>query len=59
MRESERTAAFHANPRWPKDTPFFRRGEVGSWRDEMPAEVLEAFLEQAGPTLRELGYPTG
>ncbi len=44
------------NPAWPRDKPFIRRGEVGSWRDEMPADVLAAFLKKAGPTLVRLGY---
>jgi len=41
---------------WPKDTPFVRRGEVGSHKDEMPPDVLEAFLQDAGSTLRKLAY---
>ena len=36
--------------------PFVRRGRRGSFRDEMPPEVLDAFMAEAGPTLRELGY---
>lgn len=41
---------------WPKDKPFVRRGEVGSHKDEMLPEVLDAFLQDAGPTLHRLGY---
>lgn len=41
---------------WPKDGVFVRRGEVGSHKDEMPPEVLAAFLQDAGSTLRQLGY---
>lgn len=44
------------NTTWPKDQAFVRRGVVGSFRDEMPAEVLRAFMERAGPTLARLGY---
>ncbi len=44
------------NAAWPKDKPFVRRGVVGSYRDEMPAEVLTAFLAEAGQTLRKYGY---
>jgi hypothetical protein len=44
------------NGRWPKDKPFIRRGAVGSYTDEMPAEVQRSFLAQAGSTLRQLGY---
>ena len=41
---------------WPSDRKFMRRGKIGSYKDEMPPEVLEAFLKQAGETLQELGY---
>jgi len=44
------------NQMWPKDKFFVRRGIVGSYKDEMPAEVLEAFLQDAGETLRKCGY---
>jgi len=33
-----------------------RRGEVGSFKDEMPENVLSAFLAQAGDTLRACNY---
>ncbi|MSQ94000.1 MAG: sulfotransferase domain-containing protein [Gemmataceae bacterium] len=41
---------------WPKDKFFIRRGKRGSYKDEMPADVLKAFLQQAGPTLAKCGY---
>ncbi len=44
------------NKNWPSDHAFVRRGEVGSYRDEMPAEVLAAFVERAGATLARFGY---
>ena len=44
------------NPRWPKNKPFVRRGKVGSFRDEMPAEVQMAFLREAAPVMDQLGY---
>jgi hypothetical protein len=43
-------------PKWPSDQKFIRRGKIGSYKDEMPPEVLEVFLKQAGETLQELGY---
>ena len=43
-------------PKWPSDKKFIRRGQIGSYKDEMPPEVLEEFLRQAGKTLQELGY---
>jgi hypothetical protein len=42
--------------RWPKDKAFIRRGQVGSHRDEMPAEALAAFLADAAGTLARCGY---
>ena len=44
------------DPTWPKEKSFVRRGAVGSFRDEMPAETLALFLADAGPTLKKLGY---
>jgi Sulfotransferase domain len=44
---------------WPADKFFFRRGVVGSHLDEMPGDVLRAFMSEASDTLRRNGYPTG
>jgi hypothetical protein len=44
------------NPDIPKGKQFVRRGEVGSHKDEMPPEVIEAFVAEAGDTLRKTGY---
>ena len=41
---------------WPKEKAFVRRGQIGSHQDEMPPEVLAAFLREAAPTLQKLGY---
>jgi hypothetical protein len=41
---------------WPKDKAFVRRGAVGSYRDEMPPEVLALFQAEAGATLLKTGY---
>lgn len=49
----------HANPKWPSDKPFFRRGVDGSYRDEMPQNVLHAFLGEAAATLRQNNYALG
>lgn len=43
-------------PTWPKEKRFMRRGEIGSYKDEMPTAALETFLRDAGETLRKLGY---
>lgn len=44
------------NPIWPRDKPFVRRGKVGSFKDEMPAAVLEIFMSLSAPTLRQFKY---
>ncbi len=41
---------------WPRDKSFVRRGKVGSHTDEMPPDVLEAFLDGARDTLQKCGY---
>jgi len=46
-------------PAWPKDKFFVRRGQVGSYIDEMPPDVLEAFLRQAGAILERCEYMYG
>jgi hypothetical protein len=35
---------------------FFRKGKSGAWSEEMPARLLELFLERHGDTLLRLGY---
>ena len=44
------------DPEWPKGHLFRRRGIVGSYQDEMPPEILAAFMSEAEPTLRKCGY---
>ncbi|MBP0000096.1 MAG: sulfotransferase domain-containing protein [Cyanobacteria bacterium SID2] len=44
------------NPGWPKGEFFNRRGKSGAYKDEMPPEVLAAFMEEAGETLQKMGY---
>jgi hypothetical protein len=59
MRQKEISQAGWANEShaaWPKDQFFIRRGKVGSYQDEMPADVLKVFLQDAGPTLAKCGY---
>lgn len=38
---------------------IFRRGKVGSWRDEMPSEVHELFWLLHGDTMDRWGYGVG
>lgn len=40
-----------------RDNPdFFRRGEVGSWRDEMPERIEREFWQVNGAMMERLGY---
>ncbi len=55
LREKEEREGW-GHARWPREARFFRRGRVGSHRDEMPAAVRSAFEARAGATLRRLGY---
>jgi hypothetical protein len=55
MREKEKKMGWHSAI-WPTDKHFVRRGEAGSFKDEMPADVLSCFLAQAGDTLRICEY---
>ena len=56
MQEKEVREKTYLDPRWPKDKLFRRKGKVGSYKEEMPSEVLEAFLAQSADTLRRCGY---
>ena len=42
------------NKDWPAGKKFMRRGIAGSWKDEMPPDVQEAFMKVAGPTMQRL-----
>lgn len=35
---------------------FFRRGQVGSWREELPEELVRRIIETQGATMRRFGY---
>ena len=41
---------------WPKNRLFRRRGVIGSYKDEMPSEVLAFFMADAAETLKKCGY---
>ena len=55
MRNKEVTQGW-SNKKWPKDKHFVRRGIAGSYKDEMPPEVLELFMQGARATLSKCGY---
>lgn len=35
---------------------FFRKGETGNWKSEMPANLEETFWSIHGPTMSLMGY---
>jgi Sulfotransferase domain len=41
---------------FPQDKRFVRRGKIGSYKDEMPENILALFMEEAKATLEKLGY---
>ncbi|MEJ5227787.1 sulfotransferase domain-containing protein [Thermodesulfovibrio sp.] len=55
MREKEIRYGWD-DPLWPKEKFFVRRGQIGSYKDEFPQELLQIFLSKAGKTLEKLGY---
>lgn len=55
MREKERQFGW-AYMKPADNKPFMRRGKTGSYRDEMPPDVLELFLARARPSLERCGY---
>jgi len=57
MREREKTMGWSSTA-WPTDKAFVRRGEVGSFKDEMPQAVSAEFMRQAEQTLIRAGYCT-
>jgi hypothetical protein len=56
MRDKEKRLGWDDGGAWPKDKPFVRRGEVGSFQDEMPQTVLDAFTILSGSALKRMGY---
>lgn len=37
-------------------TSFVRKGKIGSYKDEMPTDILETFMADAAYTLKKYGY---
>ena len=57
LRDKEARLGWGRPELWPADKFFFRRGVAGCYKDEMPPEVLGAFLGEAADTLHRHGYP--
>ncbi len=56
MREREGRFGWATFPKHTLPKGFIRRGVAGSHKDEMPPEVLEAFMAEAGSTMKKCGY---
>lgn len=41
---------------WSADSPTFRKGQIGSWREELSENVQRMIAETAGPQIERLGY---
>lgn len=57
MRDREKTMGWDSTV-WPREKAFVRRGEVGSFKNEMPSAVAAEFMRQAQQVLVRAGYPT-
>jgi aryl sulfotransferase len=55
LRRQEQDKGFSETPRRPGGQ-FFRRGEVGAWRDELSAEQVARIEAAHAPMMRRLGY---
>jgi hypothetical protein len=56
LRAKEKKLGWREDSVWPRDKFFVRRGEVGSFKDEMPEGLLRAFMDQSEPALKRFGY---
>lgn len=55
LQRQEQGGGFRERPVRSREA-FFRRGQVGGWRDELPAALAERLLAAHAPMLRRLGY---
>ena len=37
-------------------TPFFRRGQAGGWREELSDDLVQRLIDVHGETMRRFGY---
>lgn len=56
LRQQELDKGFREAPRPHAGGNFFRRGEVGSWRDELSPEQIARIEAEHAPMMRRLGY---
>ncbi|MDX1417711.1 MAG: sulfotransferase domain-containing protein [Candidatus Promineifilaceae bacterium] len=56
MQNKEKSGKYFDDPNPANDNLFFRRGVVGSYKDEMPTDILALFLNDSQETLERCGY---
>jgi aryl sulfotransferase len=56
LKQQEQEKGFCEQPRPHRDGLFFRRGEVGAWRDELTTEQVAGIEAAHAPMMRRLGY---
>ena len=56
LQKQEQTQGFREKPH--KTLPFFRKGKVGSWREELSPAQAAQIIENHGDVMRKFGYLT-
>jgi hypothetical protein len=56
MQNKEKAGSYFEKSAGSEDVLFFRRGIIGSYKDEMPPEVLTVFMQDSQKTLLRCGY---
>lgn len=54
VRKQEQEKGFRERVR--QSNSFFRKGAVGSWREELSPELIEKLISDHGPVMQRLGY---
>jgi len=54
VRKQEEEKGFRERLR--QSSSFFRKGVVGSWREQLTPELIEKLISDHEPTMRQLGY---
>jgi hypothetical protein len=55
LQRQERTHDFRERPAKAQGA-FFRRGQVGAWREELPTDLAHRLIDVHGETMRRFGY---
>ena len=55
LQQREREGGFRERPVLARSL-FFRRGRVGAWREEVPADLVRKLIDVHGAMMRRFGY---